>query len=640
MAYSSNVSPGNPPLNWGKLKTALDQINENFSLLGSSLAQYAKTTISNIDQSNPVKVSCTEAHSLTSGQEVTINLTGVSQLDGNTYYVRVDSDNEVLLYSDADLTAAVDGTAYDVYPSGGGEIQGFSPFASVDYENFRHNIIPADTGDLVLGTFAKEFKELHISEASVVPGSENNGLWLGLAKVQGIGTIVDLPLGSTVDGKLIINPDWTFFKSVEIDNGDRIVADEFVDTINLISGTAIQLTADSGAEAITITNTGVTQNIAGAGISVSSATGNVTVTNTGVVSLTNSTSLPSGLSAGTGISVSSAAGNISITNTGIVSNLAGFGITVFTDTATGESTITNNAPAVPTFQTFAVQGQPGVSPDNTADTIEFVEGYGIRLTTDAANDKITFDVDNRIDIIGSVFADDSSVMVDAINNELYGTIKSTNWQAVSDSYLTIANGGATGPGPIQIVASANLDLSAGSSYNINATSNINAQAGITGDLVGSVFGDDSTKIVDAVENKVYAEFFGNITGDVTGNVVGNLTGNVTGNVGGNVTGNLTGNSTGYHTGDVTGSVFAQDSTLLVDAVDGKIVGPILSDNIRGSFIGTVFADDSSLIINELGEITYTATTPGDWNGTAPITIGEAIDRLATLVKSLNGGTGA
>ena len=37
---------------------------------------------------------------------------------------------------------------------------------------------------------------------------------------------------------------------------------------------------------------------------------------------------------------------------------------------------------------------------------------------------------------------------------------------------------------------------------------------------------------------------------------------------------------------------------------------------------------------------YTPATASDWNGTAPTTIGAAIDRLATLVKTLNSGTGA
>lgn len=38
--------------------------------------------------------------------------------------------------------------------------------------------------------------------------------------------------------------------------------------------------------------------------------------------------------------------------------------------------------------------------------------------------------------------------------------------------------------------------------------------------------------------------------------------------------------------------------------------------------------------------TYTATVPTDWDGTPPTTVGDAIDRLATVVKALNGGIGA
>lgn len=38
-------------------------------------------------------------------------------------------------------------------------------------------------------------------------------------------------------------------------------------------------------------------------------------------------------------------------------------------------------------------------------------------------------------------------------------------------------------------------------------------------------------------------------------------------------------------------------------------------------------------------IDYMPSTPGDWNGTAPTTIGEALDRIAVLLKALNGGTG-
>ena len=73
------------------------------------------------------------------------------------------------------------------------------------------------------------------------------------------------------------------------------------------------------------------------------------------------------------------------------------------------------------------------------------------------------------DLQGSVFADDSTLLVDGVGGTIAGPISSINWMAASDSYLTISNGGSTQPGPIQIVASANLDLSSGTNNDINIT---------------------------------------------------------------------------------------------------------------------------------------------------------------------------
>ena len=127
---------------------------------------------------------------------------------------------------------------------------------------------------------------------------------------------------------------------------------------------------------------------------------------------------------------------------------------------------------------------------------------------------------------------------------------------------------------------------------------------LIGSVKGSVFADDSTLLVDAID------------GVLRGTLVGTVAGNVLGNVLGNVSGNVTGNTTGYHTGDVKGSVFADDSTQLVDAVMGRIVGPVFS-NVTGIVTGTagssligntngfhtgdvkgsIFADDSSVIVD-------------------------------------------
>jgi len=86
--------------------------------------------------------------------------------------------------------------------------------------------------------------------------------------------------------------------------------------------------------------------------------------------------------------------------------------------------------------------------------------------------------------------------------------------------------------------------------------------------------------------------------------------------------NLTGNVTGDVTGDITGSVFADDSSLLIDgingtidagnltgtlpAIDGSALTGIAVDgaDFSGNFAGSVFADDSTQIIDGVsGEVT-------------------------------------
>lgn len=54
---------------------------------------------------------------------------------------------------------------------------------------------------------------------------------------------------------------------------------------------------------------------------------------------------------------------------------------------------------------------------------------------------------------------------------------------------------------------------------------------------------------------------------------------------------------GRYEGDVLGSIYADDSTLMIDAVAGKIVGRIDSPSIRGDLTGSVYAKDSTLLVN-------------------------------------------
>ncbi len=59
----------------------------------------------------------------------------------------------------------------------------------------------------------------------------------------------------------------------------------------------------SGADSITISNTGVLSVAAGSGISVATVSGTTTVTNSGVRSLQSTTALPAGRTTGAGINI-------------------------------------------------------------------------------------------------------------------------------------------------------------------------------------------------------------------------------------------------------------------------------------------------------------------------------------------------
>ena len=348
MAYDNNINPGNPPLVWSRIKEAFDKINENFTIIGANLARERELDIAHIEsgtaESNPVRIVTTEVHDLVDNQQVFIFNTGVTQLDNNEYYVRYESDTEVLLYSDVDLTTGVDGTTYDAYSSGGGKIQGFSEYAGIDFENLNSNVSPNSVATLNLGSITKPWKAVYAGEHSAVPGNENNGLWLGSAQIKGSGGVVDLPFGSTINGDLIIDPEKRYFRYINLDDGDTVEADHTNDTLSFYAGTGMQLVAGSDADSITFINDGVTELNSGSGISVSATTGSITVTNNGVLSVANGTVLPAiatGRAAGTGIITSGSTGTLTLTNTGVIEVQAGFGITVSADPVTGIATVSN-----------------------------------------------------------------------------------------------------------------------------------------------------------------------------------------------------------------------------------------------------------------------------------------------------------
>lgn len=630
MAYNSNINSGSPPMLWSDFDSALRKINENFTLLGAVVARTTPISISHIEsgtaESNPVKVVTASPHSFTSGQRVTITQTGIAELDNNTYYVSVIDTDEFGLYTDQNLTTAVNGTSYSSYSSGGGFVQGLSEFGSLDFENIYSNISPNQTETYDLGSSTKRWKDLYLSGSSI---------YLGDAVISSTGTTLNLPAGTTIDG---LRVDENYFKYIAVSGQSTIEADDGTDTLNFSSGSGVSITTNASTDTITVTNTGVTNLTASSGIDLSSSTGNVTVTNTGVTSI----------AAGFGMSVNSSTGSVTITNEGLAGLEEGVGILLSErDPITGKITVTNSQPNIPqnVFQVIAVPTQVPIAADSTADTLTIqVSGDGLSITTDSATDTLTFSntgvtslaVGNGLaidagtgsinltldatlsrniigDVVGSVFAEDSTTLVDATGAKIVGNIETA---MLRTSEVSISLGAEAAAGS-QTDRTYGIAIGQGAGYEEQGYQAVSIGGhGAAGDVyqlnqsVGAVsigygageINQGAMAVAIGYKAGWNTQAGSSIVLNATGYALNTSTSGFFVDPIRNQSG--TGNILQYDTttkeiiysssldGDLVGSVFADDSTKLVDAVEGLIVGAVVapSVSVNGTFnIGTTGA---------------------------------------------------
>lgn len=149
---------------------------------------------------------------------------------------------------------------------------------------------------------------------------------------------------------------------------------------------------------------------------------------------------------------------------------------------------------------------------------EFINDVGY-LTSSSIGDYL----ENNLTISnfkGSVFADDSTILVDgvsgklnaaAIEGEFGGEVSGPVFRTpvlISETTLSITTDGPFFTQTINIEPGGDdriINLTADSiSINGEITNNISAMGGITGDLIGSVFGSDSSILVDAINSEVIA----------------------------------------------------------------------------------------------------------------------------------------
>jgi len=357
-----------------------------------------------------------------------------------------------LLWSDVQDAFVKVNENFDILVATVGNGSGLTP---IDFSSLDTDVTPTTDNLRSLGDVTHKWKSVYTGEHTL--SDPNNGVFLGLAHIKGLGITVNLPENSTIGGdpltgigtSLIIDPDKTFFKEIQINNDLSVVATTFGDTVNFLSGAGVGLTVSSGADSITFSNTGVLSVAPGVGISVATVSGTATVNNTGVRSLESTTALPVGRSTGAGINISGTTGdNLRITNTGVITVTGGFGITVSIDSATGEYQVTNAAPAVNSFSIVQVDGDAAnrLVADAVSDTLNINSGYAISISENIFTDTLTIGVDPAHDIKGSVFGDDSSILVDAVSNFIYGNVSATTLRTAETKIALGASAGLTTQG--------------------------------------------------------------------------------------------------------------------------------------------------------------------------------------------------
>ena len=396
----------------------------------------------------------------------------------------------------------------ELYASVGGQ-------ANFNFTGLETDLIPGRNGVYNLGSPTHRWKEIYLSGNSVI---------IGEAVISSDNGTISLPSGSTVGGLPIRDPAQSSFKNISVLNQPTVTANDLSGTLNFV-GAGIYISTNASTDTVTFTNAGITQVSAGTAISVSTSNGNATINNNGVTSIT----------AGLGVSVDRSTGGVTVANEGIVGIEAGVGISIGARSPiTGKVVITNTAPAtgILAFGRVSVAGQTQVIAGNQSDTITYVAGTGVTITTNLSK-QITFTN------AGVTSLTSSSGL--SVNTNATGAVSITNTGVLS---LT-----TSGTGISVDVASGAITLTS------NAT-NLNT--------VSTIVARDSSGNFSA----------GTITATLNGNVNGNVTGGLYGNVTGNVNGNLNGNVTGNVTGDLKGSVFGDDSSILIDGTNSKIVGTV------------------------------------------------------------------
>ena len=415
------------------------------------------------------------------------------------------------------------------------------------YGNFvpQGNIVPDTNIAYDLGTSAYRFRDLYLSGSSI---------YLGNAIITSTGTAINFPLGSTVGGQALgINEGDTYNITI---SGNVIGTDSTV----LVNTTTGQFSGDLYGSVFGFDSSILVD--ARDGVLRGTLIGNLQGNVTGDVTGNASSATVASTIALTETNTSAAAHYVTFvdTATGNEQVRTDTGLTYFPSTNTLSASIFSGN--VTGNVTGSVTGNIFTSLIDSADSSAIVVTPAMVFNSD-----VTFE--NELFVGGDVFPSTS----ESYNLGSYTRKFNKLYLTEGANALWIGNATISGNGTV-------IDLPAGST--------------VGGSAIPTSVGSNASTITTNVTNtnaSHYITFFDDQTGDnaiytdsgLTYNPFSNIL-SATNAVIGTVTGSLVGNSTGTHTGavigdvtgDVKGSVFADDSSVMVDATSGNINSTVLT----------------------------------------------------------------
>ena len=310
--------------------------------------------ISAVTKANPGVVTTTQDNFFTNGTEVTItNVLGMTQLNGNSYYVDVLTSNTFALYSDSGLSIPVDTTGYTTYTSGGRVIASVGG-AGTSAAGGSNTTIQFNDNNVIQGNAGFTFNK--ITGAVAIPGNVTAGNVIGTLvtgtlttaaqpNITSVGTLTSLAVTGNITGANLIGNHFgagTGLTSIPGANVTGTVANATyavtAGTANSVAGSNVSGQVANALVAGTV-YTNAQPNITSVGTLTSlSVTGNITganVTGTHYGAATGLTSIPAANISGQ-VANSLIAGTVytnaqpNITSTGTLSSL-----TVSANVATG-----------------------------------------------------------------------------------------------------------------------------------------------------------------------------------------------------------------------------------------------------------------------------------------------------------------